>query len=73
MLFFRSEEHLKNWAQYKPELDGGIVGLNDVMKMFSAKLFTERLSDSYVSHISEYLKELETLIPTLESFGSFWD
>ena len=73
MLFFRSEEHLKNWAQYNPELDSGIVGLNDLMKMFSAKLYSERLSDSFVSHINEYLIEVAMLIPSLESFGSFWD
>jgi hypothetical protein len=42
MLFFRSEEHLANWAQYKPELKEGKISLADLMTMFSGNYFKQR-------------------------------
>ncbi len=72
MLFFRSEEHLENWAQYKPELKEGVVALQDLMTMFSGSYFKQRLSGSYVSNLRDYMMELAGLLPTLKSFGKFW-
>jgi len=72
MLFFRSEEHLENWAQYNPELKEGKISLADLMTMFSGSYFTERLNGSYVSNMKTYMMELGGVVPNLKSAGSFW-
>lgn len=72
MLFFRSEEHLENWAQYNPELKNGKISLADLMTMFSGNYFKQRLNGAYVSNMRTYAKELAGVIPNLKSAGSFW-
>ncbi len=72
MLFFRSEEHLENWAQYKPELKEGKISLADLMTMFSGNYFKQRLNGKYVSNMKSYVMELAGVIPNLKSAGSYW-
>jgi len=69
MLLFRSEEHVRNWSGYKPDTEGGIVRLPDMVKIFSGRLFTRRLEPDYFSHMSEYMIEM---VKSLQKMGSFW-
>ena len=58
MLFFRSEEHLKNWAQYDPSTEGGISQLDGLLSMFSCNLFKRRMNPNYFSSMKSYFGEL---------------
>ena len=58
MLFFRSEEHLKNWAQYDPATEGGISQLEGLLTMFSSNIFKRRMDPDYFSNMKTYLGEL---------------
>ena len=58
MVFFRSEEHLQNWAQYDPATKDGISSLEGLLAMFSTNLFKKRLSTDYISNMKTYLGEL---------------
>jgi hypothetical protein len=58
MLFFRSEEHLKNWAQYDLSLKDGISQLEGLLAMFSSNLFKRRLDPDYFSNMRPFLGEL---------------
>jgi hypothetical protein len=58
MLFFRSEEHLKNWAQYDPATEGGISQLEGLLSMFSSNVFKKRMDPDYFSNMKTYLHEL---------------
>ena len=58
MLFFRSEEHLKNYAQYDPATEGGISQLDGLLTMFSSNIFKRRMDPDYFSNMKTYLGEL---------------
>jgi hypothetical protein len=69
MNLFRSEEHVSNWSGFRPETDGGIVSLADMVRLFSGTYFTKRLEPDYVSHMREYGREMVT---AFNEMGSFW-
>ena len=50
MHFFRSEEHLRNWAGFDAENEGGIISLSDLVKLTSIDHFRKRLEPDYISH-----------------------
>jgi len=72
MLFFRSEEHLRKWDQIKPDSEGGIISLENLVKLFSGKYFTKRFDKDYVSNMRNYGREFITEIRRIENMGSFW-
>jgi hypothetical protein len=71
MLFFRSEEHLKNWAQYDPATEGGISQLEGLLSMFSSSLFKRRLDPNYFSSMKSYLGELFEDVSKNDKIGLF--
>ena len=58
MLFFRSEEHLKNHAQYDTATEGGISQLEGLLTMFSSNVFKRRMDPDYFSKMKTYMVEL---------------
>ena len=68
MTFFRSEEHLRNWAQFDPATEEGIIPLNDLIKLFSGRTFRRRLDPDYFSHMHELCEE-KTLLPLSSEWG----
>jgi len=72
MLFFRSEEHLRNWAQFDPTTKEGIISLSDLVKLFSGSFFKRRMDPDYVSQIRAYGAEMVRDLQKLEKAGSFW-
>ena len=72
MLFFRSEEHLRNWAGFVPETWEGIISLPDLARLFSGNYFKRRMDPDYVSHLREYGSEFINDLRKLGNSGSFW-
>jgi hypothetical protein len=72
MTFFRSEEHLRNWAQFKEGTQEGIFALPDLMKLFSGQMFRRRLDPDYFSHMREYAVEWITALQEIGKTGPFW-
>ena len=71
MLFFRSEEHLKNWAQYDPATEGGISQLEGLRMMFSSNVFKRRMNPDYFSNMKTYLGELIAEVKNNDKIGIF--
>ena len=71
MLFFRSEEHLKNYAQYDPATEGGISQLDGLLTMFSSKIFKRRMDPDYFSNMKTYLGELIAEVGSNDKIGAF--
>ena len=71
MLFFRSEEHLKNWGQYDPATEGGICQLEGLLTMFSSKVFKRRMDPDYFSNMKTYLGELIAETDSNDKIGIF--
>jgi len=72
MLFFRSEEHLRNWPRFNQETEEGIIALSDLVRLFSANFFKRRMDPDYLSRSKEYRKEFIQNFNALEKAGLFW-
>jgi len=71
MLFFRSEDHLNNWAQYDPATEGGISQLEGLLTMFSSNIFKRRMDSDYFSNMKTYLGELIGEVGSNHKIGVF--
>ena len=71
MLFFRSEEHLKNYGQYDPATEGGISQLEGLLTMFSSSVFKKRMDPDYFSNMKTYLGELIAEAGSNDKIGVF--
>ena len=69
MNLFRSEEHVKNWSDFKVGTEEGMNKVSDVAALFSGNFFTKRLDTDYASNMQNYLMEL---IGVMKDLGSFW-
>lgn len=73
MHFFRSEEHLRNWAGYDADTEDGIITLPDLMKLFSAEMFRRRLDPDYVTTREEkYRASFLELLIEMGKTGPYW-
>jgi hypothetical protein len=71
MVFFRSEDHLKKWAQYDAATEGGISQLDGLLTMFSSNLFKRRLDPDYFSNMKNYIGELIGEIGGIDNIGIY--
>ena len=71
MLFFRSEDHLRNWAQYDPSIEDGISQVKGLLAMFSSNVFKKRMNPDYFSNMKNYLGELIGEMGDIEGLGNF--
>jgi hypothetical protein len=71
MLFFRSEEHLKNWTPYNDSLKDGISQLDGLLSMFSCNIFKRRMEPDYFSNMKSYLGELFEHVLSNDKIGLF--
>jgi hypothetical protein len=72
MTFFRSEEHLRNWAQFQPDSEEAILPLPDLVKLFSGDMFRRRLDPDYVSHMREYGPQFISTLQEIGKTGPYW-
>ena len=72
MNLFRSEEHVRNWASYVEGTGEGITPLPDMLKLFSGPYFKRRMDEDYVSHMSEYAREMIPAMKEIKKTGPFW-
>jgi hypothetical protein len=72
MLFFRSEEHLRNWEGFEEKRKGGTIALSTLLKLFSGPYFTNRRNPDYFSHMGEHLADMISTLDTLQNAGDYW-
>ncbi len=72
MNLFRSEEHARNWSDFKPGAEEGIITLNDLADAFSGDLFRRRLDPDYVSHYGEYIGSFVAAVNEIGKVRPFW-
>jgi len=72
MNFFRSEEHVRKWAQFESRNAEGMIALQDLVKIFSGELFRRRLDLDYFSRREEYRKERPMILRAIGKTGPFW-
>jgi hypothetical protein len=72
MNLFRSEEHIRIWAQFDPATKEGILPLENIFRLFSGKMFRRRLDLNYVSCCREYLGEWLVELSEIAKKRPFW-
>jgi len=72
MNFFRSEEHLRNWAGFSTDKEDGIISVADLIAWFSADLMRKRLDLDYVSHIRGYWAGFAAKLREIGKGGPYW-
>jgi hypothetical protein len=72
MNFFRSEEHIRNWARFDTAAEEGIMTLPDLVKLFSSSYFRRRLDPDWVSRSREYGREMIETMKEIGKTGPFW-
>lgn len=72
MNFFRSEEHVRSWAQFDSRNEDGMLSLDQLVKIFSGELFRRRLEPDYFSHMQEYRLERPEQLKQIGKTGPFW-
>ena len=72
MNLFRSEEHAQHWTGYKPEAAAGLLPLERLMEMFSAPVFRQRLSGSYISDLPAHYAATAEVFKRVTRNDPFW-
>ncbi len=73
MNLFRSEEHVRNWAQFKPDCAEGITPLADVIALFSNEVRKHLLDGDYISRwLPRQAGERTEILQRLGKTSPFW-
>ena len=72
MNLFRSEEHVRRWADYDAGSADGIKPVREVAEVFAIPLMTERLKEDYVRRVQERVPAFFAALDRLGGGSSFW-
>jgi hypothetical protein len=72
MNLFRSEEHVRNWAEFDPATEEGIIPLSDLVKLFSGSYFRKRMDSDWLSRSREYARDMVATMTQIGKTGPFW-
>jgi hypothetical protein len=72
MNLFRSEEHVRRWAEFNPESVDGIKPVRAAAVALGGPLNSERLEYGYVGKIQERLPEMLAALDRMGGGSSFW-
>jgi hypothetical protein len=72
MNLFRSEEHVRCWADFDPGSGDGIKPVRELVEAFATPLITERLKEDYVRRVQERIPALLAALDRLGGGSSFW-
>ena len=72
MNLFRSEEHARNWHGFRPEAEGGLLTLAQMMEAFSAPMFRERGGAHYITRYPELRPGFVAGLKEITKDSPFW-
>lgn len=72
MNLFWSEEHARKWSGYRAEAEGGLTPLRDMLYIFSAETFTERMGGHYIRDMASFRQDLMARIQEIKGNDPFW-
>lgn len=73
MNLFRSKEHVKQWSEFKPGTEAGILTLANAMRVMSTPRHRDRLKPNYVSTIQETVPAFAQRLLEVSDNAPFWD
>jgi len=73
MNLFRSKEHVKNWSQFTPGTEAGMLSLADAMRVMSTPRHRNRLNANYVSSAPDTMPAFVARLLEVSGNSPFWD
>lgn len=73
MNLFRSKEHVKQWSEFKPGTEAGILTLADAMRVMSTPRHRERLKPDYASTIQASVPAFVQRLLEVSHNSPHWD
>lgn len=73
MNLFRSKEHVKQWSQFKPGTEAGILTLENAMRVMSTPRHRDRLRPDYVSTLPRTVPAFVQRLLEVSDSSPFWD
>lgn len=73
MNLFRSEEHVRRWALYSSAAEDYILPISTWLRIFSGRLFRERLAPDYLEKGSEYVVEYHDALREAGKSSPYWN
>ena len=72
MNLFRSEEHVRRWADFTPASAAGIRPVAALARLFSSARHRERLAPDYLLRIDELSYDFPAALAQLGRGAPFW-
>jgi hypothetical protein len=73
MNLFRSEEHVRHWAQYNPASEEGLISLKDLVAVFSTESRRHLLDRNYISRwLPERRRERREALEKIGKAVPYW-
>jgi hypothetical protein len=72
MNLFRSEEHAQRWSGYTAGAAAGLLSIQQLMELFSAPVFRNRLSGSYISNLAAHYAATAAEFKRITNDSPFW-
>lgn len=73
MHLFRSEEHARRWAGFRPGTEAGLIALDALMAVMSTPRHREKLNGRYLSGAPEYAAKFFERIREVTQGSAFWE
>jgi hypothetical protein len=73
MNLFRSKEHVKQWSEFKPGTEAGILTLADAMRAMSTARHRDRMRPDYVSTLPETVPAFVQRLLEVSRNSPHWD
>lgn len=73
MNLFRSEEHVRRWALYSSAAEDYILPISTWIRIFSGRLFRERLAPDYLEKGKEYVTEYHDALREAGKASPYWN
>lgn len=72
MNLFRSEEHVNRWSLYHRAAEDYVMSVADWAKVFSSRLFRNRLDPDYLEKAEDYLTEYHAALKEVGKASPLW-
>jgi hypothetical protein len=72
MNLFRSEEHARAWHGFKPEAEGGLFTLAQILEAFSGPMFRARGGPDYITRYPQLRPGFLATLKQISGDDPFW-
>lgn len=73
MNLFRSKEDARDWSDFAPDTEAGLLPLAEAARLLSSPRHRDRLKPDYVSTLAQSVPEFIETLMAVSGNSPFWD